>query len=55
MCNDRIRPIIASDDPKIAKIIRDNLKKFHLDIPGTAYFAPELDALSKFYQAAWNV
>lgn len=51
MCNDRIRPIVASDDPKIAKIIRDNLKKFHLDIPGTAYFDSELDALSKFYNA----
>lgn len=50
MC-DIIRPITSADDPKIATIIRDNLERFHLDIPGTAYFDPELDALSKYYHA----
>lgn len=49
MCTYTIRPILPSDDAKIAKIVRDNLKKFHLNIPGTAYFDKELDALSKFY------
>lgn len=44
-----VRPITASDDPLIADIIRTNLKRFHLDIPGTAYFDPELDHLSKYY------
>ncbi len=46
-----IRPITAADDSKIAKIIRDNLKRFHLDIPGTAYFDAELDSLSVYYNA----
>ena len=51
MCDYIIRPILASDDLKIAKIIRDNLEQFHLDIPGTAYYDKELDALSHFYNA----
>ena len=51
MCDYIIRPILASDDLKIAKIIRNNLEQFHLDIPGTVYYDKELDALSKFYNA----
>lgn len=43
------RKIEAGDDPLIAKIIRTNLEDLHLDIPGTAYFDPELDHLSAFY------
>ena len=46
-----IRPITPEDDPKIARIIRDNLERFHLDIPGTAYFDKELDTLSRYYNA----
>lgn len=46
-----IRPITADDDAAIAVIIRDNLRAAHLDIPGTAYFDPELDHLSDFYNA----
>lgn len=46
-----IRPISPADDASIAAIIRTNLKAFHLDLPGTAYYDPELDALSKFYNA----
>lgn len=44
-----IRYIEQKDDPAIAKIIRENLRKYHLDIPGTAYYDPELDHLSKYY------
>lgn len=44
-----IRPITESDDAVIAEIIRTNLEKFHLDIPGTVYFDPELDHLNKYY------
>ncbi len=51
MSNMKIRPIIPSDDPKIAAIIRSNLEEFHLDIPGTAYFDPELNCLSRYYDA----
>lgn len=43
------RKITAGDDAAIAGIIRSNLEKFHLDIPGTAYFDPELDHLSAYY------
>ena len=49
---DLIRPIVPADDAKIAQIIRSNLEKFHLDIPGTAYFDPELDRLSRYYGTA---
>ncbi|ETA73615.1 GNAT family N-acetyltransferase [Ligilactobacillus equi] len=45
-----IRPITANDDAAMAAIIRQQLKKHHLDIPGTAYFDSELDHLSRFYQ-----
>lgn len=52
MNNIQIRLITAADNPVIAGIIRTNLKKFNLDIPGTAYFDPELDCLSKYYLTA---
>ncbi|MDK7050063.1 N-acetyltransferase family protein [Aerococcus sanguinicola] len=47
----RFRPIQAKDDAPIASIIRSSLESFHLDQPGTAYYDPELDQLSLFYQA----
>lgn len=37
------RKIEAADDQAIASIIRKNLEKMHLNIPGTAYFDPQLD------------
>lgn len=43
------RKIEAADDKRIAQIIRANLEKLHLNIPGTAYFDPELDHLSNYY------
>ena len=45
----RYRKIQASDDQKIAEIIRANLEKLHPDIPGTTYCDPELDRLSAYY------
>ena len=51
MENVTIRPITSADDAEIARIIRENLEAYHLDIPGTAYFDPELDCLSAFYSA----
>ena len=47
----RIRPILPEDDAHLAEIIRQNLEKKHLNIPGTAYFDPELAHLSRFYAA----
>ncbi len=45
------RKIEPADDAEIAKIIRSNLEKFHLNLPGTAYFDPELDHLSGYYNS----
>ena len=45
-----IRPIACEHDPILFKIIRSNLEALHLDVPGTAYFDPELRHLSNYYQ-----
>ena len=45
------RKIEPSDDARIAEIIRGNLEKYQLNIPGTAYFDPELDHLSAYYNS----
>ena len=50
-----IRSIRPEDDAPLSRIIRSNLEQFHLDIPGTAYFDPELDHLSRYYGAAPNL
>ncbi len=47
----KIRPIEASDDRELAAVIRKSLEQHGLALPGTAYFDPELDHLSGFYQA----
>lgn len=46
---DNIRLITEKDDVQLADIIRKNLEKFHLDIPGTVYFDSQLDHLSSYY------
>ena len=43
------RPILPEHDAAMARIVRSALKAHHLDIPGTAYFDPELDHLSAYY------
>lgn len=48
----KYRKIKAADDTAVAGIIRANLEKLHLDIPGTAYFDPQLDHMSAYYDAA---
>ncbi len=45
------RKIETADDAEIARIIRSNLEKFHLNLPGTAYFDSELDYLSNYYNS----
>lgn len=45
------RKIENADNAQIAKIIRSNLEKLHLNLPGTAYFDPELDHLSDYYNS----
>lgn len=46
------RKIESDDDKRIAEIIRANLEKLHLNVPGTAYFDPELDHLSTYYNSS---
>ena len=48
----RYRKIEAADDEPLAGIIRANLERLRLNIPGTAYFDPQLDHLSEYYNAA---
>ena len=45
-----LKPLTPEHDPAVAEIIRSNLRKFHLDIPGTAYYDEALDRLSAFYR-----
>ena len=45
----KYRKIEETDDAAIARIIRTNLENLHLNIPGTAYFDPQLDQLSAYY------
>lgn len=46
-----IRNIKNDDDAFIAEIIRANFRLYDLAKPGTAYFDPELDHLSNYYNA----
>lgn len=45
----KIREMTPKDNSAMAALIRDNLKKNSLDIPGTAYFDSALDNLCAFY------
>lgn len=45
----KIREIQNKDNSIIADIIRGTLKKYNLDIPGTAYFDASLDNLYDYY------
>lgn len=44
-----IRSITPRDDAVIRDIIRRSLESHGLDIPGSAYFDPQLGELSRFY------
>lgn len=45
-----IREIEVKDNEAIEQIIKQSLESFGLDIPGTAYFDPQLSDLAEFYQ-----
>lgn len=38
-----------ADNAAVAALVRNNLKQFNLDIPGTAYYDEGLDHLSDYY------
>lgn len=44
-----LRPIQKEDNEKMAQIIRTALEEYELDKPGTAYYDPQLDNLSDYY------
>ena len=46
----KIRKMIPQDNGDMAAIVRYNLKKHNLNIPGTAYFDACLDDLCSFYE-----
>lgn len=47
----QIRELTSGDDLAIKNIIQSVLREYHDDLPGTAYYDPELGALYKFYAA----
>lgn len=48
--NFRVRPITATDNPAIAKIIRDTLAEFGANHPGTVYYDASTDHLFELFQ-----
>lgn len=50
----QIREIQVSDNQAIAQIIKTSLESFGLDIPGTAYYDPQLNELAQFYMEEEN-
>ena len=50
----RIREIKETDNRIVEQIIKQSLESFGLNIPGTAYYDPQLGHLSAFYQQQPN-
>ena len=55
MQNFLIRNIQPGDDKALAKIIRDTLKEFRANKPGTVYFDETTDHLSKVFKMAGSI
>lgn len=49
-----IREIEEKDNKVIEQVIKHSLESFHLNIPGTAYFDPQLSSLAQFYKQQSN-
>lgn len=50
----KIREIEEKDNQTIEQIIKQSLESFDLNIPGTAYFDPQLSRLAQFYKEQSN-
>src|SRR5688500_16936099 len=50
MENAIIRPIAASDNPYLARIVKDTLTEFGANHPGTVYYDATTDALYELFQ-----
>ena len=46
-----MRPITAADDAQMAAILRADLEEGGYNLPGTAYFDPQVEHLTAFYAA----
>ncbi|MEK8132651.1 GNAT family N-acetyltransferase [Paenibacillus filicis] len=50
----QIREIEEKDNQAIEQIIKRSLESFNLNIPGTAYFDPQLSSLAQYYKEQPN-
>lgn len=50
----KVREIEERDNQIIEQIIKRSLESFDLNIPGTAYFDPQLSSLAEFYKEQSN-
>ncbi|WP_130616548.1 GNAT family N-acetyltransferase [Cohnella abietis] len=50
----QIREIEEKDNQTIERIIKSSLESFNLNIPGTAYFDPQLGSLAQYYKEQAN-
>lgn len=50
----QIREIEEKDNSTMEQIIKRSLESFELNIPGTAYFDPQLGSLAQFYKQQSN-
>src|SRR4051812_47682031 len=50
----QIREIEEKDNKTMEQIIKRSLESFDLNIPGTAYFDPQLGSLAQFYKQQSN-
>lgn len=50
----RIREIKEKDNKMIEQIIKRSLELFELNIPGTAYYDPQLSSLAQYYRQLPN-
>lgn len=50
----QIRKIEVKDNQAMERIIKQSLESFDLDIPGTAYYDPQLSYLEEFYRDKIN-
>ncbi|KRG13714.1 GNAT family N-acetyltransferase [Lederbergia galactosidilytica] len=50
----KIREIEEKDNRRMEQIIKCSLESFDLNIPGTAYFDPQLGSLAQFYKQQPN-
>jgi putative acetyltransferase len=50
----KIREIEERDNQPMEQIIKRSLESFNLNIPGTAYFDPQLSTLAQFYRDTPN-